>query len=125
MGKTVVIASNILSDLAEMCNKVGFLSNGKLIAFGEIESILNQMNVPRILAIKVLDEVDKTQAILEERHDIANINIKDNILEVEYIGNSTEVYEVLNALIYAEIKVLAFGEDTRRLENAFLFFPFS
>ena len=120
MGKTVVIASNILSDLDEICNKVGFLNNGRLVAFGEIESVLNRMNIPHVLEIKVLSEVNKAQAILEERRDIASVNVKNSILEVEYIGSPQEVYEVLNALVYAEIKVLAFYENTRRLENAFL-----
>jgi ABC-2 type transport system ATP-binding protein len=127
MGKTMVIASNILSDLNEICNKVGFLNKGRLIAFGEIESVLNRMNIPTFVEIKVLGEVDKAQTILKERHDIANVNVKNkgheskgNILEVEYIGNPQEVYEVLNALVYAEIKVLVFHEDIRRLENAFL-----
>ena len=120
MGKTVVIASNILSDLDEICNKVGFLNNGRLVAFGEIESVLNRMNIPHVLEIKVLSEVNKAQAILEERRDIASVNVKNSILEVEYIGNPQEVYEMLNALVYAEIKVLAFCESTRRLENAFL-----
>jgi ABC-2 type transport system ATP-binding protein len=106
--------------LNEICNKVGFLNKGRLIAFGEIESVLNRMNIPRVVEIKLLDEVDKAQTILKERHDIANVNVKNNILEVEYIGNPQEVYEVLNALVYAEIKVLVFHEDIRRLENAFL-----
>ena len=120
MGKTVVIASNILSDLDEICNKVGFLNKGRLIAFGEIESVLNGMNIPSFLEIKVLSEVNKTQAILEERRDIASVNVKNSILEIEYVGSPQEVYEILNALVYAEIKVLAFYENTRRLENAFL-----
>jgi len=120
MGKTVVIASNILSDLDEICSKVGFLNNGRLIAFGEIESVLNRMNIPRVVEIKVLSEVNKAQAILEERRDIASVNVKNSILEIEYVGSPQEVYEVLNALVYAEIKVLAFYENTRRLENAFL-----
>ena len=120
MGKTVVIASNILSDLDELCNKVGFLNNGRLIAFDEIENVLNRMNIPSFVEIKVLDEVDKAREILSERHDIVNINVKNNILEVEYIGNPQEVYEMLNALVYVEIKVVAFHENLRRLENAFL-----
>ncbi|MBM3240433.1 ABC transporter ATP-binding protein [Candidatus Poribacteria bacterium] len=120
MGKTVVIASNILSDLDEICNKVGFLNNGRLIAFGEIGSVLKQMNIPRVVEIKVLDAVDKAQTILKERDDIANVKVKNNILAAEYIGNPQEVYEVLNALVDAEIKVLAFHENMRRLENAFL-----
>ncbi|MFQ6042521.1 MAG: ABC transporter ATP-binding protein [Candidatus Poribacteria bacterium] len=119
MGKTVVIASNILSDLNEICTKVAFLNNGRLIAFGEIESVLAQMNIPHVLEIKVLDEVEKAQTILKKRHDIASVNIKNGILEVEYIGNPQEVYEALNALIYAEIKVLAFCEKMQRIEKAF------
>lgn len=120
MGKTLLIASNILSDLDDICNKVGFLNNGRLTAFGEIESVLNRMNIPRVVEIKVLGEVNKAQTILKERHDIANVNVKNNTLEVEYIGSPQEVYEVLNALVYAEIKVLAFYENIRRLENTFL-----
>jgi len=119
MGKTVVIASNILSDLAEICNKIGFLNNGKLIAFGEIESVLHQMNVPRIVEIKVIDEANKAEAILKERNDIVNVNIRDNTLAVEYTGKPQEVYEILNVLVYAEIKVLTFHENPPRLERAF------
>jgi ABC-2 type transport system ATP-binding protein len=120
MGKTVVIASNILADLAEMCNKVACLNNGRLIACGEIEGILAQMNIPHIVEIKVLNEVEKAQTILNERHDIANVKVKNSLLEVEYIGNPREVYAALNALVGAEIKVLAFYDNRRQLEHAFL-----
>ena len=120
MGKTVIIVSNILSDLAEMCNKVGFLNSGKLLYLGTVEYVLAQMNIPYTIEIKVLDDVEKTKVLLLEQPNITRVDINGETLTAEYIGNPQEMYTVLNALVFAEIKILMFQENTRRLEQAFL-----
>ena len=36
MGKTILISSHILPELAEMCDEIGVIDNGKLIAHGNV-----------------------------------------------------------------------------------------
>ena len=40
MGKTIIISSHILSELSEMCNSIGIMDHGKLVAAGKIEDVL-------------------------------------------------------------------------------------
>lgn len=40
MGKTILLSSHILSDLAEICNRVGILERGELVAQGTLDEIL-------------------------------------------------------------------------------------
>ena len=42
MGKTILISSHILSELAEVCTSVGILEKGKLVAQGSIEELTKQ-----------------------------------------------------------------------------------
>jgi ABC-2 type transport system ATP-binding protein len=42
MGKTILLSSHILSDLAEICNRVGILERGELVAQGTIPEILSR-----------------------------------------------------------------------------------
>jgi ABC-2 type transport system ATP-binding protein len=40
MGKTILLSSHILSDLAEICNRIGILERGELVVQGSLEDIL-------------------------------------------------------------------------------------
>ena len=64
MGKTVIVSSHILSELAEMCNEVGIIERGRLVASGDMESIRRQMAGEKLLQIRVLSDPDAALAWL-------------------------------------------------------------
>ncbi len=45
MGKTIVISSHILWELAEMCNSIGIMDHGKLVEAGNIEDVMEHVSV--------------------------------------------------------------------------------
>ena len=69
MGKTVVISSHILPELAEMCTEVGILNQGKLAAQGTVQEIMRQLTQKRIIYVRPLADVSKTVEILQEMPD--------------------------------------------------------
>jgi len=120
MGKTIFIASNMLAETAEICNKIGIINQGKLLFFGDIGSAFKHAGVKRVIEIKVLGQAEIAKDVLAKREDITDVNIMGDRLSTEYIGNPEGVYEVLNALVYAGIKILMFQEDARGIESVFL-----
>ncbi|MDP6447695.1 MAG: ABC transporter ATP-binding protein, partial [Pirellulaceae bacterium] len=47
MGKTLIVTSHILAELARICNQVAILTNGKLRAAGSLDEIMNQVRQQR------------------------------------------------------------------------------
>ena len=45
MGKTILISSHILSELADFCTSIGIIERGKLLAAGSIQEIQPQLRV--------------------------------------------------------------------------------
>ena len=56
MGKTILISSHILSELADFCTSIGIIERGKLLAAGSIQEIQQQIRSHRVLKVRLLDE---------------------------------------------------------------------
>src|SRR6516225_4143761 len=70
MGKTILISSHILSELADCCTSIGIIERGKLLAAGSIRDIQQQIRSHRVLKVRVLDEsINRAAELL--RHDKA------------------------------------------------------
>ena len=65
MGKTILISSHILSELADFCTSIGIIERGKLLAAGSIQEIQPQIRSHRVLKVRVLDEsTDRAAEVL-------------------------------------------------------------
>ena len=69
MGKTILVSSHILSELADFCTSIGIIERGKLLAAGSIQEIQRQLRSHRVLKVRVLDDsTDRAAAILRGEH---------------------------------------------------------
>ena len=55
LGKTILISSHILTELAEMCTHVAIIERGKLLVSGGVNDILQAMQPAREIYVRVLD----------------------------------------------------------------------
>ncbi|HUS16406.1 MAG TPA: ABC transporter ATP-binding protein, partial [Chloroflexia bacterium] len=54
LGKTILISSHILTELAEVCTHVGIIERGKLLVSGSIDDILRRIQPARVIQVRVL-----------------------------------------------------------------------
>ena len=120
MGKTVFISSNILPELADLCNKIGIIEDGRLLASGDANAILSQLGSPSVLKVEVREGVEKAREILERQPDVENMDIKGNILEISYKGRSEDIHKILSELVNEQVEVSSFHESPLGLEDVFL-----
>src|SRR5690606_35301568 len=64
LGKAVLVSSHILPELADMCDTVGILSKGELIAAGPVQEIMRTVRQKRVMSITVLKNVDKAKELI-------------------------------------------------------------
>jgi ABC-2 type transport system ATP-binding protein len=121
MGKTIIISSHILPELADFCNKIGIIEQGELIVSGDVSAIMRQITGGQLLDVRVLPE-DQEQAValLQSLPGIRSVRPTDRELKVEYTGDPDRTYEVLAALVGQGVRVRSFTEEHTDLEDIFM-----
>jgi ABC-2 type transport system ATP-binding protein len=67
LGKTVIVSSHILTELADICDHVGIIERGRLLASGSIEEMLRQVRQNRVLAVRLLADARLSEGDILER----------------------------------------------------------
>jgi ABC-2 type transport system ATP-binding protein len=84
MGKTIIISSHILPELADFCTSVGIIERGELIVAGPIDAVLREVTGGRILEIRVPD-ADRARAC-EILPNVAHVRAVKQIGETLRVG---------------------------------------
>ena len=119
-GKTIVISSHILMELAEMCTSIGIIERGKMILQGSIEDILETVDTSNPLIIRVYDQVDTAVLLLKREEKIESLTIRGNSIFASFSGNREEEARLLKTLIDNGVLVQSFSREQGSLESLFL-----
>ena len=120
MGKTIIVSSHILPELADFCNKVGIFEKGKMLISGSVEEIVQRLRPHRLLSIKVLGDATALEPTLLRVPNIANIRYKDSVAELEFQGTLEDQVEILHRLIVEGHRIASFAETSMDLEEVFM-----
>jgi len=122
MGKTILISSHILPELADFCNKIGIVEKGNLLLFGGVEEILAQINGGSGISIHLAAEEDATRAveILQILPGVGKVERDGAALQVVIDHSTIEQHQLLAALITANLRVVSCAETHLDLEDLFM-----
>jgi ABC-2 type transport system ATP-binding protein len=120
MGKTIVISSHILSELAEMCTSIGVIDSGKLVISGTVSEIMQQIYSKKLIKIKVNDKLEDAVMILKEFPFIDKITTGENMIQAGFDGGDEDMSRVLNTLVNRAIPVATFAQLDGNLEDVFM-----
>ena len=125
-GKSLLVSSHILTELAEMCDRVGIIEHGKLLAVGTVDEILNQGSADNdqvqsaTYEMTVLGEVATATQWLDDRHDIESVVANGQVIQFQFAGGPELQADLLAAIIDARIRVVSFTGKQKSLEDVFL-----
>lgn len=127
MGKTIMISSHILPELSEMCDSIGVLDHGRMVASGNVDEILDHsdaMSPVRIkgymLGMSAETSMDRISVIIKERFDVDRIIVREDEIFVYYTGSRERDSELLRSLVDNGVHIHQFYRDRGDLESLFL-----
>jgi ABC-2 type transport system ATP-binding protein len=121
MGKTILISSHILSELADFCTSIGIIERGKLLAAGSIQDIQAQIRSHRVLKVRVLDQsVDRAAGVLRDDSSIRMVETYDHTITAEFEGQDQDMARLLDRLVQSGVVVQSFAEEPLSLEEVFM-----
>ena len=120
MGKTIIISSHILSDIAEMCNSVGIMNKGRLVTAGKMEDILGMGRNEHHLIIQVRSEMDKAVQHMREQPDVSVVSVRENEIVINFSGSDEEVNRIMIGIMQSGVMVGGFHREETNLETLFM-----
>ena len=123
MGKTILLSSHILSELAELCDTVGIIDHGQLIASGSIAEIQKRISQTRRLVLRLLDNKVIAQEILQSNQNVSSVSVLTEepfTAEIRFSGGEADAANLLENLVGSGVRVALFGEANANLEDVFL-----
>jgi len=125
MGKTILISSHILHELAELCTSVGIIEQGKLLFSGKVDEILSKAKVGQVIHIEVTDRSEDAAALLRTVDGIQNVDlINENgcsRIDITIDSHATlDISEIPNRLIAQGFRMTSMQGEQINLETAFM-----
>ena len=122
-GKTLLVSSHILPELAAICDSIGILHMGILRTAGPLQEVLSSLRRHRLIEVKLLGDVNKAMEVISQNAQCENIERSvevDNVVNFHFNGNDEELAELTDKLVRADLRVVTVREVPLTLEEAYM-----
>jgi ABC-2 type transport system ATP-binding protein len=120
MGKTILVSSHILPELADICNKIGIIEQGCLLVNGEVTEVMRRVRTDIVLNIAVSDRMTDAANMLEGQPEVETVQDKNGVLVVKLNEGVNQYGFLASRLIENGFDLTLFKEDEINLETAFM-----
>jgi len=118
IGKTILVSSHILPELATTCDRIGIIEQGKMLLCDRVDHVLHQVEDQRSIEIEVTGDAQRTADFLKGRVEIQQVI--GNLLRVSLAGKDEDIAALLGDLVRQGHGVLWYREVPVELEHIFL-----
>jgi ABC-2 type transport system ATP-binding protein len=121
MGKTILLSSHILSELAEICNKIAIIERGEMVAQGTIDEIMAMVE-DRSLVMLGVDHPRQAVTLLRDHHQVEGVEFiePENLVRVDLYGSEPDVAWLPELMIQHGLKVDYINREQLTLEEVFM-----
>ncbi|NCB45438.1 ABC transporter ATP-binding protein [bacterium] len=122
-NKMILISSHILTELDEICTSTMIIERGKLLKFGEIHDIVDELNVKTTKRTVVLVPLENTESLLNVllvEPNITNVNTVGRAIEFIYDGDEKNISDLVARLFAEGYKLIEFKIKKQNLESVFM-----
>ncbi|MEO7719253.1 MAG: ABC transporter ATP-binding protein [Capsulimonas sp.] len=120
MGKTIIISSHILPELADFCNKVGIIERGEMLISGDVQEIMSQVSGGKTLEIRILGDLEHAAETTHSLPGVRAVRTLDSKLHVDFNGDLEAQADLNRLLVEKGLRILSFTEQQTDLEDIFM-----
>ncbi|GIO95210.1 ABC transporter [Paenibacillus lautus] len=120
MGKTIIISSHILPELAEMVDEIGVIEHGEMVAQGKVTDIQSRLRVKKVIHIRTLEREEELAEKLRDEPFVSSVLTDNTGVHVHYGGDDAQQSALLRQVVSWEIPIVSFQEAQSNLEDVFL-----
>ena len=120
MGKTILISSHILTELADCCTSIGIIERGQLLMHGSIDSVYRQIRRNRIVEIQFISGAEAGMSILRSSPELRSLEQEPNCIVAELETHDEGLATIMEHLIKEGVRMRSFNDRDPTLEDVFM-----
>jgi ABC-2 type transport system ATP-binding protein len=125
-GKTIMVSSHILPELADICNKVGIIERGELLVNADVAEVMRQVRDHLVINVELAERAEEAAKLLEQHSSVSRVEIvsisgKQHLRVALNKDRELDDYcDLPTLLVQNGFKIRSFKEDEINLETAFM-----
>jgi ABC-2 type transport system ATP-binding protein len=122
-GKTLLVSSHILPELAAICDSIGIIHQGRLRAAGPINKVLGELRRDRVMELKAAGGTEQAARLIAQDGRCAKLDRTDvasGLLRFRFRGDDAELADLLKAVMDHRVRVATLREVPLSLEDAYM-----
>jgi ABC-2 type transport system ATP-binding protein len=120
MGRTVVISSHILTEMADFCSSVGIVEQGRLLASGRVNDILQQLQSRMQLVIEVAAEQPRLLELLHSEPAATDVHAVNGQVTCGWTAGRDDLPELHRRIVRADIPLVSLSLKSDNLEDIYM-----
>jgi len=120
MGKTILISSHILHELAQLCTRIGIIEAGKLVAEGSVNDIYHKLGLLRIVHVQAADPLEPLAEKLRQVPGVESAEVQLDRLAIRLHEDQTSIEQLHGFLVQFGARLRMFQPEAMDMETAFM-----
>lgn len=122
MGKTILVSSHILPELADFCDSIGVIEGGRLVAQGKVKDILAEISGADRVALRFMDRLEEAQRALSTHPAVEAVAPPDRegVMEIRLTGGDQALSLLIKDMVTAGLPVVEVTRRAGDLEDVFM-----
>lgn len=120
MGKTILISSHILTELADCCTSVGIVERGKLLMHGPIDEVHRRIRGNQVIEARIGANLDLGLSIIRSNPEVREVQVDGERVTIEFSSPDHNSAELLAHLVQQQVEIRSYAEKEPTLEDVFM-----
>ena len=120
MGKTILISSHILLELADLCSVIGIIEQGQMVFTGTVREIMERARVGSVVQVGVVHRMADAADLIRGVPGVVDTEFQDGHIRVTVEPEKVQVADLAEHLISAGFRLTRLQEEQVNLETAFM-----
>jgi len=120
MGKTILISSHILTELADCCTSIGIIERGRLLMHGPIDEVYRRIRGNRTVEIKFIENQEVGLSIIRSMAETREVQVENGTVTAEIEADDDQLAELMQRLLHEGVRMYSFADKEPTLEDVFM-----
>jgi ABC-2 type transport system ATP-binding protein len=122
MGKTILVSSHILPELADICNKIGIIERGQLLFDGDVQTAIRQVQQHTVMTVALSNGDNQwAKSLLERQPEVMRVEVKpEETLQVTLSDGVHDGSFIADLLVKNGLRLKMLKEEEIDLEDVFM-----